>query len=113
MGYADERPKIEGLANLACFFAEQGWNDSEARRLLIKHSRHDATMNAHDLRRAAAAVDALPRPIAEDLADMPPLPVDSGYDVEVPSAVEVRGAREHARQLLLILANEVETGDIT
>jgi hypothetical protein len=112
VSYADERPKIGGLASLACFFTEQGWDDAEARRLIVKHSRSHGTLNGRDLRRAAGAVQALPRPLAENLSDLPPLPADSGYDMEVPAAVEVRAAREHARQRLLILANEVETGDV-
>lgn len=113
MSYADERPKIEGLASLACFFAEQGWDDAEARRLIVKHSRRDGVLYERDLRRAAAAVDALPRPIAEDIAGMLPLSTESGYIAEVPSAVDVRAAREHGRALLLMLADDVEAGNIT
>jgi hypothetical protein len=114
MSYANERPKIEGLASLACLLAEQGWDEAEARRLLIKHSRRNGTLNQRDLRRSAAAVDALPRPLAEDIANMPPLTDESEFYAELPvtSATEVRAARESGRRLLLRLAHDVEAGEI-
>jgi hypothetical protein len=112
VAYADDRATLEGLAGLACFFAEQGWDEADARWRILEQAGRTGALNERDLRRAAAAVDALPRPIADDIAGMPRLPLDeSGYDLEPPSSVEVREARDRGRQLLLALAAEVEAGE--